>query len=107
MAAWSSRPGTESLVNEKVGVFRKWVDGRVNKSGQIIVTFSEMPKKTTKFQGYAVSPSRPSVFQPQLLITTFYRRRFHGNNGTLVASSSAHSLNVLCRIVNVEIRHKV
>jgi hypothetical protein len=40
------------------------------------------------------SPLIPVRTRPQLLIITFYRRRFHGNNGTSVASSSAHNLKV-------------
>lgn len=44
----------ESLVDEKVDAFWKGVDGGANKSGQIIVTFSEKKqKKTTWFQVYA------------------------------------------------------
>jgi len=58
----------ESLVDEKVDAFWKGVDGGANKSGQIIVTFSEKkPKKTTWFQVYAGEvrhPSYPSVPSP-------------------------------------------
>ena len=51
----------ESLVDEKVDVFWKGVDGGANKSGQIIVTFSEKkPKKTTWFQVYAGEVRHPS-----------------------------------------------
>ena len=98
----------ESLVDEKVDAFWKGVDGGASKSGQIIVTFSEKkPKKTTWFQVYAGEvclPSYLSVTWPQPLIISFYRRRFHGNNGTLVAPSGAHNLKVLYRIISAEIR---
>ena len=98
----------ESLVDEKVDVFWKGVDGGANKSGQIIVTFSEKkPKKTTWFQVYAGevrAPSSLSVPQPRLLIVAFYRRRSRGNNGIVVASSSAHELKILYRIISAEIR---
>jgi autophagy-related protein 101 len=61
----------ESLVDEKVDAFWKGVDGGANKSGQIIVTFSEKkPKKTTWFQVYAGEvrlPLYPSVPGPSCL----------------------------------------
>ena len=98
----------ESLVDEKVDAFWKGVDGGASKSGQIIVTFSEKkPKKTTWFQVYAgeVSfPSSPPILQRQQFIVALFRKRFHGNNGTLVTSGSANNLKVLSRIISAEIR---
>jgi len=90
-------PGIERLVDEKVDAFWKGVDGGANKSGQITVTFSEKrPKKSTWFQVYAGEVHlswHPST--PQVLIIVFHRRRFHGNNGTSVASRCAHDLKRL------------
>ena len=96
----------ESLVDEKVDAFWRGVDSEASKSGQIIVTFSEKKqKKTTWFQVYAGEVhlfAHLSVLQP--LKSSLYRRRSHGNNGTLVASNSSYNLSFLCRIISAEIR---
>jgi len=74
----------ESLVDEKVDAFWKGVDGGANKSGQIIVTFSEKkPKKTTWFQVYAGEVCLPSYLSvPSPSCSTFFIGG--GSMGTMV-----------------------
>ncbi|KII87805.1 hypothetical protein PLICRDRAFT_54849 [Plicaturopsis crispa FD-325 SS-3] len=52
-------PEMEQLVNEKVNVFWKGIEGGANKRGQIIVTFSEKRPRKSWFQVYMAEEDVP------------------------------------------------
>ena len=82
----------ESLVDEKVDAFWRGVDSEASKSGQIIVTFSEKKqKKATWFHVYAGEVHLSPFLSALQCLSSFYRRRSHGNNGNSVALNNAHS----------------
>ncbi|THH27517.1 hypothetical protein EUX98_g6664 [Antrodiella citrinella] len=92
----------EQLVDQKVDVFWKGIEGGLSKRGQISVTFSEKRAKKSWFLVGEVSIYRYLV--PHISLTLNYRKKCHGRNGWLQYYLFRDLAEALRRIVNAEVR---